>query len=96
MVNYKIKLTFSIASLALIPRGVLAATAALNMSPVAKWHKQYSFLIIGDWVPFPDPGGPVNHSIFHDYKYATSVPKNAKPKRPPHPQTIHALSLFEK
>lgn len=48
------------ASLALIPRGVLAATADLSISPVAKWHKQYSSLIIGDWVPFPDPGGPEN------------------------------------
>jgi hypothetical protein len=42
----------------LIPRGVLAATAALSISPVAKWHKQYSSLIMGDWVPFPEPGGP--------------------------------------
>ena len=50
--------TFSIASLALIPRGVLAATAALSISPVAKWHRQYSSLIRGDWVPFPEPGGP--------------------------------------
>jgi len=50
--------TLSIASLALTPRGVLAATAALNMSPVAKWHKQYSSFMIGDWVPLPDPGGP--------------------------------------
>lgn len=41
-----------------MPRGVLAATAALNMSPVAKWHKQYSSFMTGDWVPFPDPGGP--------------------------------------
>jgi len=48
----------SIASLALTPRGVLAATAALNISPVAKWHKQYSSFMIGDWVPLPDPGGP--------------------------------------
>lgn len=51
-------LTLFIASLALTPRGVLAATAALNISPVAKWHKQYSSFMIGDWVPFPDPGGP--------------------------------------
>lgn len=28
------------------------------MSLVAKWHKQYSSLMLGDWVPFPDPGGP--------------------------------------
>ena len=46
------------ASFALIPRGGLAATAALSMTPVAKWQKQYSSLIIGDWVRFPDPGGP--------------------------------------
>lgn len=51
------------ASLALIPSGVLAATAALNISPVAKWHKQYSSLIIGDWVPFPDPGGPASYNL---------------------------------
>jgi hypothetical protein len=51
-------ITLSIASLALIPRGVLAATAALSISPVAKWHRQYSSLIRGDWVPFPEPGGP--------------------------------------
>uniref|UniRef100_A0A7C8ZUL2 Uncharacterized protein n=1 Tax=Opuntia streptacantha TaxID=393608 RepID=A0A7C8ZUL2_OPUST len=48
----------SIASLALIPREVLAATAALNISPVARWHKQYSSLMMGDCVPLPDPGGP--------------------------------------
>ena len=53
------------ASLALIPRGVLAATAALSISPVAKWHKQYSSLIMGDCVPFPDPGGPAIHLISH-------------------------------
>lgn len=57
--KYNKNLTLSIASLALMPRGVLAATAALNMSPVARWHKQYSSFMIGDWVPFPDPGGPV-------------------------------------
>ena len=51
-------ITLSIASLALIPRGVFAATAALSISPVAKWHRQYSSLIRGDWVPFPEPGGP--------------------------------------
>ena len=51
--------TLSIASLALRPRGVLEATAALNMSPVDKWHKQNSSFTIGDCVPFPDPGGPV-------------------------------------
>jgi hypothetical protein len=50
--------TLSIASFALTPKGVLAATAALNISPVAKWHKQYSSLIMGDCVPFPEPGGP--------------------------------------
>jgi hypothetical protein len=50
--------TLSIASFALTPKGVLAATAALNISPVAKWHKQYSSLIRGDCVPLPDPGGP--------------------------------------
>ena len=55
--------TLSIASLAFVPRGVLAATAALSMSPVARWHKQYSSLISGDWVPLPDPGGPENQ--FH-------------------------------
>ena len=42
----------------MIPRGVFAATAALSISPVARWHRQYSSLIIGDWVPLPDPGGP--------------------------------------
>lgn len=62
----KRRFTFSIASLALMPRGVFAATAALNISPVAKWHKQYSSLIIGDWVPFPEPGGPAG-------KFATIV-----------------------
>lgn len=51
-------MTLSIASFALMPKGVLAATAALSISPVAKWHKQYSSLMIGDCVPFPDPGGP--------------------------------------
>lgn len=61
---FKIKQkTLSMASLALIPSGVLAATAALNISPVAKWHRQYSSFIIGDWVPFPDPGGPASKKI---------------------------------
>ena len=55
------KQTLFMASLALMPSGVLAATAALSISPVAKWHKQYSSLMIGDWVPLPDPGGPVIH-----------------------------------
>lgn len=40
------------------PSGVLAATAARSMSPVARWHRQFSFLIMGDWVPLPQPGGP--------------------------------------
>lgn len=53
------------ASLALMPSGVLAATAALSISPVAKWHKQYSSLMMGDCVPFPDPGGPAIHPLPH-------------------------------
>jgi len=32
--------------------------SALNKSPVDKWHKQYSSLNFGAYVPFPDPGGP--------------------------------------
>ena len=45
------------------PKGVLAATAALNISPVARWHKQCSSLILGDWVPLPQPGGPAHVEI---------------------------------
>ena len=52
--------TLSIASLAFMPRGVLFATAARSISPVAKWHRQYSSLMIGDCVPLPHPGGPAN------------------------------------
>lgn len=48
----------SIAFLASRPSGVFAATAARSMSPVARWHKQLSFLIAGLWVPLPEPGGP--------------------------------------
>lgn len=48
----------SIAFLASRPSGVLAATAARSMSPVARWHRQLSFLIAGLWVPLPEPGGP--------------------------------------
>jgi len=55
-------LTLSMASLALIPRGVLAATAARSMSPVARWHRQCSSLMMGDCVPFPHPGGP---AVYH-------------------------------
>ena len=50
----------SIAFFAAIPFGVCAATAALSMSPVAKWHKQCSLLIFGACVPLPHPGGPVS------------------------------------
>ena len=46
------------AFLASRPSGVFAATAARSMSPVARWHRQFSFLIIGLWVPLPEPGGP--------------------------------------
>lgn len=53
------------ASLAFMPSGVLAPTAALSMSPVAKWHKQYSSLINGDWVPLPDPGGPADLKCYN-------------------------------
>ncbi len=49
----------SIAFFASSPRGVLAATAARSMSPVARWHRQFSFLINGLCVPLPLPGGPV-------------------------------------
>ena len=28
------------------------------MSPVARWHRQWSFLSCGDCVPLPHPGGP--------------------------------------
>ena len=42
------------------PSGVLAATAALSMSPVARWHRQCSFFSTGDCVPLPQPGGPGN------------------------------------
>lgn len=69
MARYYLKIesysnTLSIASFAFTPRGVLAATAALSISPVAKWHRQYSSLMMGDWVPFPDPGGPASHLKF--------------------------------
>ncbi len=46
-----------------IPSGVLAATAARSISPVARWHRQNSFLMAGDWVPFPHPGGPGTQSM---------------------------------
>ena len=58
------------------PKGVLAATAALNISPVARWHKQCSSLILGDWVPLPQPGGPAHVKIqaqdAHGYVWAPS------------------------
>ena len=41
----------SMACLAFTPFGVFAATAARNMSPVARWHRQWSDLILGDCVP---------------------------------------------
>ena len=43
---------------ALTPISVPARTAARSMSPVAKWHKQYSFFSLGAWLPLPAPGGP--------------------------------------
>ena len=33
-------------------------TASLNMSPVERWQRQYSFFTIGACVPLPAPGGP--------------------------------------
>lgn len=45
------------------PRGVCAATAALSISPVAKWHKQCSSFSFGDCVPLPQPGGPAKQGI---------------------------------
>ena len=48
------------ACLASNPKGVCFETASRSMSPVAKWHKQYSSLMKGDWVPFPHPGGPAH------------------------------------
>jgi hypothetical protein len=53
------------AGLASCPKGVFAATAALSMSPVARWHRQCSSFILGDCVPFPQPGGPAEHSPMH-------------------------------
>ena len=50
------------AGLTSCPRGVFAATAALSMSPVARWHRQCSSFIFGDCVPFPQPGGPAEHA----------------------------------
>jgi len=52
--------TLSMAALAWSPKGVFLATAARSMSPVARWHRQKSSLMMGDWVPFPQPGGPAN------------------------------------
>lgn len=48
----------SMAFFASMPIGDLAATAARSISPVARWHRQCSFLMTGDWVPLPQPGGP--------------------------------------
>lgn len=51
-----------------MPRGVLAATAARSMSPVAKWQRQCSYLMVGDWVPLPHPGGPVRATA-HEHQH---------------------------
>lgn len=53
------------AGLTSCPKGVFAATAALSMSPVARWHRQCSSFIFGDCVPFPQPGGPAEHAKMH-------------------------------
>ena len=41
-----------------LPISVPADTAARSMSPVARWHTQYSSTSFGDCVPLPQPGGP--------------------------------------
>eukprot|EP00953_Heterococcus_sp_UTEX-ZZ885_P031638 16586-Heterococcus_DN1.PRE.3 len=46
-------------ALAFFPISVPAATAARSISPVAKWHRQYSSFTSGACVPLPAPGGPV-------------------------------------
>jgi len=52
--------TASMACFASNPSFVCLATASRSMSPVARWHRQYSSLMKGDCVPFPHPGGPEN------------------------------------
>lgn len=54
------------------PIGVLAATAALSMSPVARWQRQCSCLIRGLWVPLPQPGGPASAQQ-HRHRAGASV-----------------------
>jgi hypothetical protein len=38
-----------------LPISVPAVTAARSMSPVARWHTQYSSTSLGLWVPLPQP-----------------------------------------
>lgn len=45
-----------------------ACMDSLSMSPVARWHRQFSYLMRGDCVPLPQPGGPAWKGKLNEYE----------------------------